>query len=160
MSKKINMSLNPKSIESAIRSVKAYSKWVEAKKKELMEQLAYIGAKEATVRFGSAYFSGDKDISVTVDPIPNGYKITAKGSAVFFIEFGAGVYYNGSEPYPEPRPQGIVGIGEYGEGKGKNDYWFAPKIGFTRGTPAAMPMYHASQEMRNEIYRIAKEVFG
>lgn len=154
------MSLGSNSINEAIKEVAEYKKWVEEKTKQLIEELAYIGAKEATVRFSSAYYTGNNDVGITVSPIKNGWKIVASGSAVFFIEFGSGVYYNGSEPYPDPRPKGIVGIGEYGKGKGKNDYWFAPKIGFTRGTPAAMPMYHASEEMGREILRIAKEVFG
>ena len=158
------MSLGSNSINEAIKEVAEYKKWVEEKTKRLIEELAYIGAKEATVRFSSAYYTGNNDVGITVSPIKNGWKIVASGSAVFFIEFGTGVYYNGFEPYPDPRPKGIVGIGEYGKGKGKNDYWwYSDDTGsskFTRGTPAAMPMYHASEEMGREILRIAKEVFG
>ena len=39
-------------------------------------------------------------MSVDVEPIDGGYAIVAKGQAVAFIEFGAGVYHNPSEPYP------------------------------------------------------------
>ena len=31
---------------------------------------------------------------------------------------------------------------------------------FTRGNPAAMPMYYASEEMKREITKIAREVFA
>ena len=82
---------------------------------------------------------------------------------MFFIEFGAGVYFNGPEPYPEPRPDGVAKIGEYGQGKGKQNTWGYYDDGgnliLTHGTPAAMPMYHAERTMEQEIKRIAREVF-
>lgn len=127
-------------------------------------KLAEYGAEEARVRFAGAQYDGTNDTRVTVEPVPNGYKIIASGGSVFFIEFGAGVYYNGSEPYPEPRPAGIVGIGEYGKGKGKQNAWgFYDDSGdlvVTRGNPAAMPMYHASRVMFQDVERIAREVFA
>jgi hypothetical protein len=162
--KTITLSLGEKSIDKAIKELKAYQKWAEQKANELSKRLAEIGANEASVRFLSAQYKGTNDASVSVEAIANGYKIVASGSAVFFIEFGAGVYYNGAEPYPEPRPAGVSGIGEYGKGKGKQKAWgFYDESGeliITHGTPAAMPMYHASRVMLQEIQRIAKEVFA
>ena len=162
--KTITLSLSGASIDRAIKELKAYQKWVEQKANELSKRLAEIGANEASVRFLSAQYKGTNDASVSVEAIANGYKIVASGSAVFFIEFGAGVYYNGAEPYPEPRPSGVSGIGEYGQGKGKQKAWgFYDETGeliITHGTPAAMPMYHASRVMLQEIQRIAKEVFA
>lgn len=160
----IPLSLNTKSINSAIKEVRAYKKWVQDKTLELTRKLAELGADEAKVRFVGAQYDGINDSSVTVEPITNGYKIVAAGNAVCFIEFGAGVYYNGTEPYPEPRPSGVVGIGEYGQGKGRRKAWgFYDADGalvITHGTPAAMPMYHASRVMMQEVSRIAKEVFA
>ena len=114
------------------------------------------------MRFAGAVYDGVNDSDISVDEIENGYRITAKGKAVCFIEFGAGVYHNPSEPYPNPRPEGIVGIGEYGKGNGKRQGWFFNMDGetvFTRGTPAAMPMYYASEEIKDAVAEIAKEVF-
>ena len=115
------------------------------------------------MRFSRSFYDGEKDVSVSVEPIENGWKIVASGQAVCFIEFGAGVYFNGAEPYPEPRPSGVVGIGEYGQGKGKRDMWGYYDSGgnlvLTHGTPAAMPMHHAGRVMEQEIDRIAREVF-
>lgn len=160
----IEMGLSAASIEKAIRQVEAYKTWVKQKCDELSERLAAIGGKEAAVRFGGAYYDGDKDASVSVEPIANGWKIVASGSSVFFIEFGAGVYFNGSEPYPLPRPDGIVGIGQYGKGQGKRDTWVYVDEGgnkvFSHGNPAAMPMYSALRTMTQEVTRIAREVFG
>lgn len=160
----IDIDLNTKSIDAAIRKVEKYKRWVDSKTQELIKRLAEVGLEEARVRFSGAEYSGENDAEVTVEPIADGFKIVATGQAVFFIEFGAGVYYNGTEPYPEPRPKGISNIGEYGDGKGKRKAWgFYDESGelvITHGTPAAMPMLHASRTMQQEVERIAKEVFA
>lgn len=161
--KTITIELSEQSIRAAQREIERYKRWVEEKTKLLCEKLAIIGAHEASVRFASAIYDGDGAVSVEVAPIENGWAITASGQAVAFIEFGAGVYHNPGEPYPLPRPAGIVGIGEYGKGMGKRQMWGYYDEGqlvLTRGNPAAMPMWYASQEMEREVYRIAREVFG
>lgn len=160
----ITVKLNSKSIGSAIKELRAYRAWVERKTAELTERLAKLGAGEARVRFAGAQYDGNNDAEVSVEAIDRGYKIVAAGQSVFFIEFGAGVYYNGTEPYPEPRPAGVVGIGQYGQGKGKRKAWgFYDEGGelvITHGTPAAMPMLHASRTMQQAVEQIAKEVFA
>jgi len=162
--KKITLFLDPKSIGQAIKEVKSYQKWVEEKTKQLCERLAILGAHEASVRFTTAIYDGNNDVTVEVSPIENGWAIIANGNAVCFIEFGSGVYHNPTEPYPLPRPAGVVGIGEYGKGYGKRQGWaYQDESGdkvYTRGNPAAMPLWYATQEMEREIYKIAKEVFG
>ena len=158
------MSLSSESIRGAIAELKAFRASIDAKKDKLLEELAYIGVKEASIRFTTAIYDGVNDSSVTLDTIPNGYCIVAEGKAVAFIEFGAGVYHNPGEPYPNPRPDGIVGIGEYGQGRGKRQAWgFKDESGelvITHGNPAAMPMWYAREEMRSEILKKFKEVFG
>ena len=160
----IKMSLSSESIKDAIREVKAYRGSLDDKKDKLLEELANIGVKEASVRFTTAIYDGMNDSYVTLETVPDGYCIVAEGKAVAFIEFGAGVYHNPGEPYPNPRPEGIVGIGEYGKGYGKRQAWgFRNDDGelvITRGTPAAMPLWYASEEMRSKIQKIAQEVFG
>ena len=164
MSKVITMSLSAKSIEQAIAEVREYMNSLDKKKQELLDELAMIGVQEASVRFTTAMYDGVNDSEVTLDPIENGYRIVAEGKAVAFIEFGAGVYHNPSEPYPNPRPNGIVGIGEYGHGYGKRQAWgfkdASGEVVITHGNPAAMPMWYASEEMRNAILKIARRVFG
>lgn len=164
MGKVINMSLSTKSIGKGLKELKAYRDSLERKEKQLIEELANIGVREASVRFTTAIYDGVNDSEVTLETINNGYQIVAAGKAVAFIEFGAGVYHNPSEPYPNPRPDGIVGIGEYGKGYGKRQAWgFRDDSGelvVTHGNPAAMPMWYASEEMRNSILTIARRVFG
>ena len=164
MSKIIQMSLSTKSLGKGLKELKAYRDAIERMEKQLLEELANIGVREASVRFTTAIYDGMNDSEVTLETIENGYQIVAEGKAVAFIEFGAGVYYNTTEPYPNARPDGIVGIGEYGKGYGKRQAWgFKDDSGelvITHGNPAAMPMWYASEEMRNSILQIAKRVFG
>lgn len=164
MSKTINISLSTSSINCAIAELEAYKRWNERKTAQLNERLATLGAMYASKLFGSAAYDGNNDVQVTAEPTENGWRIIASGKAVLFIEFGAGVYYNGAEPYPEPRPAGVEKIGEYGKGKGKHSLWaFLDENGElvkTHGTPAAMPMFYTTQELISEIGRVAQEVFS
>lgn len=173
MSKKvITCTLDTKDIARAIKELKAYKKELLKKEKLLLERLAEIGLKEAKVRFTTAAYDGTNDVSVTWDKNNEGCVIEAKGKAVAFIEFGTGVFYNrGGDPYPLSRPDGIVGIGEFGKGHGSRNAWgyegdpgtngkLTDKgIVITRGNPAAMPMWYASEEIKHSVLRIAKEVF-
>jgi hypothetical protein len=168
----ITCTLSDQGIERAIAELKAYKQEFLAKEKRLLDGLASIGVREASVRFTTAMYDGTNDVSVSLKPSKNGYAVVAKGKAVAFIEFGTGVYYNPSEPYPEPRPAGIVGIGQYGDGHGKQKAWgyrgdpgtngklTKGDIVITRGNRAAMPLWYASEEMKNSILRVVREVFG
>lgn len=160
----IRAGLSVAELEAAIQEVKAFRNSLKLKADMLMERLAEIGVREASVRFTTAMYDGTNDTSVTLETISNGYAIVAEGQAVAFIEFGSGVYHNTGEPYPNARPEGIVGIGEYGKGHGKRQAWGyrdeSGEVVVTHGNPAAMPMWYASEEMRNNIAKIAQEVFG
>jgi hypothetical protein len=168
----ITCTLDLNDIARAIKELKAYKQDFLRKEKELLKGLVELGLNEASVRFTTAAYDGINDVSVRLDGGGTRYIIEAKGEAVAFIEFGTGVYYNPSEPYPEPRPDGIVGIGEYGEGYGKRKAWgYEGEPGtngkvndkgivITRGNPAAMPMWYASEEMRNSVTKLVKEVYG
>lgn len=165
MAKKIiKIGLSESSIDDAIKQLQTYRNNLETKKNKLLRMLGEIGVREASVRFTTAMYDGTNDSSVNLKISKSGFVIEAKGQAVAFIEFGSGVYHNPGEPYPDPRPGGIVGIGEYGKGHGKRQAWgFKDESGelvITHGNPAAMPMWYASEEMRSKIAKIAQEVFG
>ena len=159
----IECTLDKKDIDRAIKELKSYKQEFLKREKQLIEGLAAIGIREASVRFTTAMYDGTNDVSVRLDETNNGYVIVAEGKAVAFIEFGAGVYHNTGEPYPNPRPTGIVGIGEYGSGKGKRKAWGYKnendEIVITRGNPAAMPMWYASEEIKNSVLKVVREVF-
>lgn len=173
MAKKvISVRLSGQSIDQAIKDLEQYKKELSKKIQRFTEGLANIGLNEATIRFTTAIYDGVNDVSVSLSGNGNEYIITASGKAVAFIEFGSGITYNKDKPYPNPRPSGIVGIGEYGEGRGNRRAWYykgepgtngivqengAVK---TRGNPAAMPMWYATEEMKDSIIKLVKEVFG
>ncbi len=161
--RRIKVSLSPSGIDAAIKELNAYTKWIDSKTKLLAQRCAEAGLNVASVGFSGAMYDGINDVVVTVEETEKGYKILASGQAVCFIEFGAGVHYNPSDPYPMPRPSGVVGIGEYGAGQGQNDRWvYRSGDGYvvTHGNPAAMPMYHAQKEIRERLLKIAREVFA
>lgn len=159
---KITLDLSEKSVTNAIRQLAKYRRELESKTRLLAEGLAMIGVKEASIRFATAMYDGTNDVEVGLERIKDGWAIVAKGQAVCFLEFGAGVYYNTVEPYPNPRPDGVVGIGEYGE-NGKRTTWvYYDEAGnkvFTHGNPAVMGMWYATEEMRRSILDVAREVF-
>ena len=139
-----------------------YRKWQEEKARELAERLAALGATVASIRFSRAVYTGPKDVEVTVEALPNGYKVKADGESVLFIEFGSGVTYGYG--HPEAGEFGM-GPGTYPDGKGHWDDpkgWYLPKSaggGHTFGNPPAMPMYEARKAIEQELPRIVKEVF-
>ena len=159
------MNLSSTSIRDAISDLKWYrDHTLKQKTDRMLKELGVIGVKEASLRFTTAIYDGVNDTDVSLELIDGGYCIKAEGNAVLFIEFGAGVYHNHGEPYPNPRPEGVVGIGEYGKGLGKRQAWgYKDEDGelvITHGNPAAMPMWYASEEMRNAIKAKFLEVFG
>lgn len=160
-------------IKNAIQALEQYKTDLLNKAKVFTERLALIGVQEASIRFTTAMYDGINDSSVSLEHDGgNAYRIVADGKAVAFIEFGSGVYHNTGEPYPNPRPEGVSAIGEFGAGKGKRKAWYYKGdpgtngelqeggVVKTRGNPAAMPMWYATEEMKQSIITLAKEVFG
>ena len=160
--KKIVVPLSESGIQKIQDELMVYRKWQEEKARELAERLAALGATVASIRFSRAVYIGKKDVEVTVEALPNGYKVKADGESVLFIEFGYGVTYGYG--HPEAGEFGM-GPGTYPDGKGHWDDpkgWYLPKSaggGHTFGNPPAMPMYEARKAIEQELPRIVKEVF-
>lgn len=177
MSKTIRVKLNARSIGNAIKEIEAYRNKLSQIRENICNNLAQIGMQEASVRFATAQYDGTNDSSVTIEKTENGYNVVASGKAIAFIEFGSGVHYNSGSSYPIAKPNGIVGIGEYGKKQGKKDKWryegdpgtngevhtsqsTGKEYVVTHGNPAQMPMYHALTAMQDEVERIVKEAFS
>ena len=162
--------LSESSWNAAIAQLEKYEKKIRQLETELPKALAELGETEAQVRFNSACYdiliSGIWDtpnISVTAEPTEKGFAVVASGHEVCFVEFGAGVYYNGAGSYLGTRPPGVVGIGEYGSGLGKRWAWaFTDAVTgekkITRGTPANDCMYFTAAEMRRRIADTARRI--
>lgn len=140
-----------------------------------LKRLADMGMQEASARFSAADFDSDTGgagVGFSITRMPNGYIITAYGSQAVYVEFGAGITFNGgvgSYNYPKDPPPEIDPIGMHPtNGKSTNGLsgganpkgWRTPSGRHTYGIPAQMPMYNASKKMRENIERVAREVFG
>lgn len=163
--KVISFSLNPADIRRAISELQEYKAWVKNRAEELIKRLAAEGFEIAKEGFDEATVDEGQHTPETECSLVsegNGYTIYAIGDEVMFIEFGAGVYYNGAGSHPE-KPAGLAGIGEYGHHLGKLQSWHYERNGekhTTHGTPAQMPMYKAKAAMRNRFIELAREVFS
>lgn len=158
------LELSESSINELIKQVKDLQKEANKKVNEFTERLATVGAQVASRGFATAIYDGVKDVQVTVEKTAKGHDVVATGEAVAFLEFGAGVYHNPGEPYPIPRPEGVVGIGQFGKGKGKSKAWGyypngQPPASITHGNPATLAMYNAGQAIEQNFSLVAKEVF-
>lgn len=164
-------------IREAIAEIEDYEKSLGKKLHVLMAKLAEIGIESATVGFDHAVYDGDNDVSVDQTPKwvgNNKLVISASGSAITFIEFGAGVFNPGV--HPKAASMGMV-RGAYGKGQGKHKSWVyigdpsgakaggkAIKKGnktviLTSGNNPNRCMYTAGKAMREDIVKIAREVF-
>lgn len=145
------------SVSRATRSLEEYTADLIEKANTVCERLATIGAVRASLDFSRAIYNGTNDVEVTVEPIDNGYAIHARGDAVLFIEYGSGASYG----YGHPEPEGY-GPGTY-PGKGHwddpNGWWYGSHE-HSYGNPPAAAMYHAKQDVLQEVQRIADEVFA
>ena len=148
------------SVDRAVKEFEAYKKDIEAKAKELVSRLSAIGCNIASAKFYRADYDGDGFVGVRVTETAKGVKIVASGQAVCFIEFGAGVARGGG--YPEDRkPEGIVGLGQYGKGHGATGKpWYYAHGKKSDGNPPAMAMLEARDSMVEQVTQIAREVFG
>ena len=160
MAKTIRISLDNKSINRGIKEMQKYKAWITAKEAELRTRLAALGAQVASVQFAGAAYDGLNNVTVRVDDTGSVAVIYAEGSAVAFIEFGAGAKYGYGHPLAG---QFGMGPGTYPDGKGHWDsekgWWYAHGQ-HSYGNPPAMAMYQAVQKMTEEITTIAKEVFS
>jgi hypothetical protein len=149
-----------KSIERATKELEAYKKMVNTKGREFLRRLAEEGCNVASMKFSLADYDGNNDVKVTISESGDTMKVVATGQAVCFIEFGSGVARGGG--YPEDRkPEGIVGLGEYGKGHGATGQpWYYAHGKKTDGNPPAMAMLNARDAMVEKVTQIAREVFG
>ena len=89
--KKVAITLSGRDIDRLLREVEDWKNWQKQKTDELLEKLAILGASTASIRFSRAIYTGLKDVTVTVEPIGNGWLDKAEGQSVLFLEFGSGI---------------------------------------------------------------------
>lgn len=168
----------PKTIQDARKALAKYKRDIPKKAATLIEKLSEFGSTYASNYFGSVIYDLDyydstplEQASITVKTTKGKaadnvfrYTISASGNEIAFIEFGAGVNLNShGDPYHEFRPEGIVGIGEYGYGHGKQRSWFFNgSDGLSRrtsGTPEQPGMWLTAEQMRLQLEKMVREVW-
>lgn len=175
MSKKLNISLTRSGdIDKCIKYLKDYSLSLDDKCLQFAHILAELGIKvlNAELRNISSFYKGE-DISTSGEVLltDNGWSAVIKmgGSQAIFIEFGAGVTFNGgkgSSKHPLGKKNGFT-IGSYNPGSpnatNPQGWWYKNKWGesqHTYGTPTFAPLYTSSLELLATIQNVAKEVFN
>ena len=152
-------------IDAAVQELYRYAEWMQRKETELIAKLAERGRDVASVKFASAKYDGDNDVSVRVDSTGSVAVIYAEGTAVAFIEFGSGAKEGSGHPLAGEHGLGpgtwstnpeLGGKGHWNDPNG----WYYKHGQKSHGNPPAMAMYDAVQTMTAEITAIAREVFS
>lgn len=163
--------LSEKSLRDAADKVRKLQKRYENKNREFVRELLKAG-----ISVGQQHLSGAGDSTPPDFNSPHVMmgesggvmraSLILRGEDVAFVEFGAGVHYNG-HPNDSPHPLGAelgFTIGSYGQGHGLEEYWcYTDDNGVfvvSYGTEATMPLYHAEVAIKQEFVSIAKRVFG
>ncbi len=177
--KTLSANLSVSSLKSLQKQLLDYKEELSSKCDKFVLKLAEIGIPVVESKVAEAGFTYDEkgiqsgsdtehNTYVKVDSLIGMSKATLvlEGKEILFIEFGAGVSYNGSvgsSPHPKGQENGFL-IGTYGMGHGSQKVWGyyadSGELVLTHGTKATMPMYEASLKIRNEVLKIAKDVFG
>lgn len=158
----IDIRLSGRSITSAANQLRKYAKTLDKRTENLVESLAKYG-----VEFANMYLKHD-DTGETRNSI--GYKREGNKATVFvsgaavWIEFGTGVLANaGNTPHPKRDEVGAFAWGEYGQGLGKDIWWFWSNRyqcwKQTAGITMNPFMYDTSQSLRAYLNDLAKEAF-
>lgn len=167
----ISMELTEQGIAKAIAEVEQYKKEIQAKENLLRAKVAEFLRVEAQNGFNGAVVDdviGEPriaSVTVTANTTGNPAIVIADGQDAVWVEFGAGVHYNGavgSSPNPYGSKLGFT-IGSFGKGNGARETWGYFEEGelrLTRGTLAKMPMANAITALCNEFPKLAREVFG
>ena len=172
MSTVIKCELSAKSIEQARQELKDYQKSLNNKLRDFFSALLETGQTEAQNRLQSTIGDSVEGVIVTEPIVDNGDSITAiitlMGKDALFIEFGSGIAYNTGMTHPKADEFGY-GVGTYPSKHPPNKainpgYWYYREEGNDKvvrsiGTQASMPIYYASEVMRNNAVQKAVEIF-
>lgn len=179
MNKTLTANLSSKELDKLIKGIKEFKQQITDKNAEFARRLAEVGIPVIDTNIAQAGFTYDaKGVESGADTEHythiklhsfEGYTeavLVTEGKELLFMEFGAGIYYNGAagtSPHPQGQEFGFV-IGSYGKKKGVREVWGyydeSKNLILTHGVKATMPVYKAQLKIADDVYRIAREVFA
>lgn len=172
MSTVIKCKLDTDSLDRAIKEIREYRESFNDKLKAFFNALLEDGRNVAQSRLQSTLGDSVEGV-ITVEMLDAGSDtltavITLMGNDALFIEFGAGIAYNTGMQHPYASEFGY-GVGTYPSANPPNKainpgYWYYREEGNEKvvrsiGTQASMPIYYASETMRNNAVKRAIEIF-
>lgn len=169
----VKVRLSTDGVQNAIDELNRYKQDLIKKLDTLQNKIAEKLRDEASVGFNNAILDDvlkgearKPEVDVSISNQGAVTVVIASGEDAIWVEFGAGVYHNGSvgsSPHPHGKELGYT-IGGYGKGNGKKEVWGYynedDSLVFTHGTPATMPMSKSFNNVLNEFPSIVREVFG
>ena len=167
----IEVRLDPKSIENAIKELQDYKKEVEQKARLLVQRLTDYGAEIARIKIVDmgAVYSGEllSGVDGYFSPLLNAGYVKVTSDHVAFVEFGTGVVGQQS-----PHTNGeYLSKAAWGYATGQKIFttkdgkvgWIYPtddgEFRFTEGMKSRPFMYQTALEIQREFPRMAKAVF-
>lgn len=166
----VSVTLSVSQLDKTISKLLKYERELEVKNevfvKRLMEETNPVIQERMTSGETGSDAGEDSSREYTTEKVTNKADARVTGTltlfneSIMFWEFGAGVYYNGLAVGGYASKFGY-GPGTYPGQTHVPDpgYWYYNKKK-SYGTEATMPMYYSMQKMREERFRVAREVFG
>lgn len=172
--------LSPDSINTLIKDLKYYrDNTLPNRLEKFVKLLAQSGTPTIETNMSQAEYSYDGNVRsgsntthktrVEIHSKSADVKtaiLVVEGEDILFIEFGAGVRYNGSVGttlHPKGTEFGYL-IGTYGKGYGSRKVWGYyddnGELVLTSGTKATMPMYKADLEIVKNVVSCAVKAFA
>jgi len=165
--------LSPESVDSAIKELQDYKDELQDKHKQLVDRLARVGLKVASVAYSEASAGSIGEEMDGPDSAVPALEITTEdggltaviqisGHDVTFIEFGSGIHFNGhgGEPATTNAEKFGYTIGGYGSGLGLHEAWHYGNGKISYGTPAADATGKIEEEIKNQIRKVVREIYG
>ena len=166
--------LSPESVDSAIKGLQNYKDELQDKHKQLVDRLAKAGLKVASVAYSEASAGSIGEEMDGPDSAVPALEITTEdggltaviqisGHDVTFIEFGSGIHFNrayAGKPATTNAEKFGYTIGGYGTGLGLHEAWHYGNGKISYGTPAADATGKIEEEIKNQIRKVVREIYG
>ncbi len=126
--------------------------------KEVCKELCEMAQTVVESKYSVWSYAGNTDYNTEIEELPDGFRLTAYGEDIGFLEFGAGVF---TEPDEFASQVGYdVRPGSWSETEGTHQFeyhqfWMYGNVKYTGITPSR-GMHYALEEVLNNVYEMAK----